>query len=149
MIPQLLPPQHQDEHTTPDQSEAKRRRRPRPAHSVRVPANPASRAGENIPRYPQIFPSTLEYPSVSFYLLRLAWPITLLPAGDPAMGERMLKWFAYDHLPPELQAVSQPYGMMAETLVQQLTPGPERTVALRKLLESKDAAVRAAVMPGG
>ena len=28
-------------------------------------------------------------------------------------------------------------------------PGPERTVAMRKLLEAKDAAVRAVVSPGG
>lgn len=62
--------------------------------------------------------------------------------------ERMLRWFKYDHLPAQLQAVSKPFGELAEHLVYTLTPGPERTVALRKLLESKDAAVRAALDAG-
>ncbi len=63
--------------------------------------------------------------------------------------ERMLKWFAYSHLPEKLQAVSAPFGQLAEKIVADITPGPERTVALRKLLEAKDAAVRAALNPGG
>lgn len=63
-------------------------------------------------------------------------------------GERMMKWFAYSHLPEHLQVVSKPFGDLALFLLS-LQPGPERTVALRKLLEAKDAAVRAAVSPGG
>ena len=62
--------------------------------------------------------------------------------------DRMLKWFAYDHLPPHLQNVSRPFHDLAVNLCEGLLPGPERTVALRKLLESKDAAVRAMVSPG-
>lgn len=62
--------------------------------------------------------------------------------------ERMLKWFAYEHLPEHLQKVSRPYHTMASMIVDDIHPGPERTVALRKLLESKDAAVRATVAPG-
>lgn len=65
------------------------------------------------------------------------------------MGERMLKWFEYSHLPERLQAVSKPFGDLATTIVGTIEPGPERTVALRKLLEAKDAAVRAALTPGG
>lgn len=61
----------------------------------------------------------------------------------------MLKWFAWAHLPPHLQAVSQPFGDLAEKIANTIQPGPERTVALRKLLEAKDAAVRAVVQPGG
>jgi hypothetical protein len=61
----------------------------------------------------------------------------------------MLKWFVYDHLPFQLQAISAPFGGLAEVLCEQLEPGPERTVALRKLLEAKDAAVRAKLHPGG
>jgi hypothetical protein len=57
----------------------------------------------------------------------------------------MLKWFRYDHLPEDLQAVSKPFSAMASMIVMRLKPGAERTVALRKLLESKDAAVRAMV----
>ena len=65
------------------------------------------------------------------------------------MEERMLKWFAYEHLPPHLREVSQPFNDLALQLVAALDAGPERTVALRKLLESKDAAVRAKLHPGG
>ena len=65
-----------------------------------------------------------------------------------AQVERMLKWFEFSHLPERLQAVSRPFGELALRLCEQVAPGPERTVALRKLLESKDAAVRAALNPG-
>ena len=62
--------------------------------------------------------------------------------------ERILKWFEYEHLPKHLQVISSPYKTMACDIVDRIQPGPERTVALRKLLESKDAAVRAVVVPG-
>ncbi len=70
-------------------------------------------------------------------------------AGHPDYVERMLKWFAYEHLPPALQAVSKPFGELAQKICAAIPPGPERTVALRKLLEAKDAAVRAHLHPGG
>lgn len=60
-------------------------------------------------------------------------------------SDPILRWFAYGHLPPHLQDVSEPYCRMAEALVAKLERTAERTVALRKLLESKDAAVRAAI----
>lgn len=62
--------------------------------------------------------------------------------------ERMLKWFEYKHLPEHLQDASKPFCELAERLVSTAAPGPERTVALRKLLEAKDAAVRATLNPG-
>lgn len=62
--------------------------------------------------------------------------------------ERMLKWFAYSHLPQHLQSHSKPFGDLAERVCETIEAGPERTVALRKLLEAKDAAVRAALNPG-
>lgn len=62
--------------------------------------------------------------------------------------ERMMKWFAYSHLPEHLQAVSKPFGELAELMCRTIDTGPERTVALRKLLEAKDAAVRAKLNPG-
>lgn len=65
------------------------------------------------------------------------------------MEERMLKWFEYAHLPEHLQAVSKPFGDLAMDLCAKVQGGPERTVALRKLLEAKDAAVRAQLNPGG
>ena len=58
-------------------------------------------------------------------------------------SERMLRWFAYSHLPNDLQAVSQHFADLAERICDDIQQGPERTVALRKLLEAKDAAVRA------
>lgn len=62
--------------------------------------------------------------------------------------ERMLKWFRYDHLPENLQAVSKPFAELANQLCELTDSGPERTVALRKLLEAKDAAFRAKLFPG-
>jgi len=58
-------------------------------------------------------------------------------------NEHILQFFAYEHLPAHLQAVSKPFGDHARALVETLPRNPERTVALRKLLEAKDAAVRA------
>ena len=54
-----------------------------------------------------------------------------------------MQFFAYAHLLETLQAVSAPFGRLAEHIVATLPRNPERTVALRKLLEAKDAAVRA------
>jgi hypothetical protein len=60
------------------------------------------------------------------------------------MEDHIMQFFAYEHLPVELQAVSKPFCIMAQEIVKELPRNPERTVALRKLLEAKDAAVRAA-----
>lgn len=57
--------------------------------------------------------------------------------------EPMLQFFTYAHLPESLQKVSQPFCVLAEQIVVTLPRNPERTVALRKLLEAKDCAVRA------
>jgi hypothetical protein len=59
--------------------------------------------------------------------------------------EHILQFFAYAHLPAHLQEVSRPFSEMAYRMVETLPRNPERTVALRKLLESKDASVRALV----
>lgn len=58
--------------------------------------------------------------------------------------EPIAQFFAYDHLPAHLQAVSSPFAELAEHILT-LPRNPERSVALRKLLEAKDAAVRAVV----
>lgn len=58
--------------------------------------------------------------------------------------EPIMQFFAFDHLPTHLQAVSAPFAALADQ-VMTLPRNPERTVALRKLLEAKDAAVRAMV----
>jgi hypothetical protein len=70
------------------------------------------------------------------------------PAETAPAPDRMLKWFAYQHLPEHLQEVSKPFGELAEKICATCEPGPERTVALRKLLEGKDAAVRSKLNPG-
>lgn len=57
--------------------------------------------------------------------------------------EPILQFFRHSHLKPELAAVSAPFSVLAEHIVDSLPRNPERTVSLRKLLESKDAAVRA------
>lgn len=57
--------------------------------------------------------------------------------------DRMLQFFEYKHLPVHLQEYSKPFCNLAEWIVDTLPSNPERTVALRKLLESKDCAVRA------
>ncbi|WP_328846110.1 hypothetical protein [Streptomyces sp. NBC_00258] len=58
----------------------------------------------------------------------------------------ILRYFEYSHLPPVLRGVSSRFHALAWALVEEeFLEGPELTVALRKLLESKDAAVRAAL----
>lgn len=59
-------------------------------------------------------------------------------ATDP-----ILHFFHYAHLPAALQSASKPFCDLAEHIVTSLPRNAERTVALRKLLEAKDAAVRA------
>ena len=61
------------------------------------------------------------------------------------MNEHLLQFFAYAHLPAPLQAVSKPFCELAQQLVTSLPRNPERTTALRKLLEAKDCAVRALI----
>jgi hypothetical protein len=58
-------------------------------------------------------------------------------------GEHIGQFFAFMHLPQNLQIVSRPFAMLAASVFIALPRNPERTVALRKLLEAKDAAVRA------
>lgn len=71
--------------------------------------------------------------------------------------DHIIQFFAYEYLPEKLQAISKPFCELARLIVAQgempagtstsfpLPRNPERTVALRKLLEAKDAAVRALV----
>ncbi len=61
---------------------------------------------------------------------------------NPAIAH-VLQFFSYEHLPSHLQQVSRPFCELAHQLAVTLPANQEVTVALRKLLESKDAAVRA------
>lgn len=64
----------------------------------------------------------------------------------PAIA-RQLEHFNFGHLSPELSAVSSWFFDLACKIVT-LPEGPEVTVALRKILEAKDCAVRA-MLPVG
>lgn len=75
--------------------------------------------------------------------------------------EAILKYFEHDHLPPHLSIISEPFCDLAKAMASpshdfdfpsnlidlpgKLKEGPELTMALRKLLEAKDCAVRAAL----
>jgi hypothetical protein len=61
--------------------------------------------------------------------------------------EALLVFFTYEHLPPSLAEVSKPFHDLAWRVARSLE-GPEATVCLRKLLEAKDCAVRAALPAG-
>lgn len=56
----------------------------------------------------------------------------------------ILKYFAYDHLPRHLQDISQPFAKLSAEIAGR-ADNPETTMALRKLLEAKDCAVRASL----
>lgn len=53
--------------------------------------------------------------------------------------------FGYAHLPDHLQAISRPFADLALELFKILPDGTEKALALRKILEAKDCAVRAAL----
>lgn len=63
--------------------------------------------------------------------------------GHAEATEDLLEHFAYEHLPPFLQDVSRPFAELASKVATQAPNDTRETVvALRKLLEAKDAAVR-------
>jgi hypothetical protein len=66
-----------------------------------------------------------------------------VPATESMPRDRMLQFFTHAHLPDHLARVSLPFCQLAEEIAATLPSNPERTVALRKLLEAKDCAVRA------
>ncbi len=59
--------------------------------------------------------------------------------------EYLLQFFEFEHLPDHLKEVSKPFSFLANSLTEWLPKNPERTTALRKLLEAKDCAVRAKI----
>ena len=65
------------------------------------------------------------------------------PAMPQPAIEHVLQFFTYHHLPEPLRSCSAQFADLAVRISQ--VPDAETTVALRKLLESKDAAVRALV----
>lgn len=84
----------------------------------------------------------------------------ILHKMDEAMEDSILKWFgdngepwvsgsASEEAVEHIKSLARLFRRFADTVEATIDPGPERTVALRKLLEAKDAAVRAVVHPGG
>jgi len=67
--------------------------------------------------------------------------------SDPL--EPLMKHFEYDSLDKELADVAIVFLVAARSVCSNLRPGPERTVSLRKLIEARDAALRAKVNPYG
>jgi ferritin-like protein len=61
------------------------------------------------------------------------------------MSNPILRYFAYTHLPLKLQDISAPFASLAAKMEATLPDGPEKSAGLRKLLEAKDCAVRAAL----
>lgn len=58
----------------------------------------------------------------------------------------LMRYFAFQHLPEgHLRDTSMRFSNLACDLDAELPNGSEKTTALRKLLEAKDAAVRAAL----
>lgn len=87
----------------------------------------------------------------------LAWrPLNWLPkkeeseteteAQDEVEEDEILMFFEYKHLKEELQTVSKLYFEMAHDISGAFVDSDEKKACLRKLLESKDAAVRAAII---
>ena len=85
----------------------------------------------------------------SAFLMREAYEDQDLPMQTGINPPNLMQFFEFEHLPPFLQAVSAPYSALANLIVGTLEPGAETTVALRKLLESKDCAVRAKLSEKG
>jgi hypothetical protein len=61
--------------------------------------------------------------------------------------QQIARYFAFDHLPEHLQAVSRPCAELVEQMIAALPDDPELTFGLRQLLLAKDAFVRAALPP--
>lgn len=63
--------------------------------------------------------------------------------GATPAQDSLLQFFEFSHLPPHLAEISSGFFELAHHISATLPRNPERTVALRKLLEAKDCAVRA------
>jgi hypothetical protein len=61
------------------------------------------------------------------------------------VGDSTAQFFSYSHLPKHLQEVSKQFSLIAEWILLNLPPNVERAAALRSLLITKDAAVRAVI----
>lgn len=72
----------------------------------------------------------------------------LSPIRVPTKGtepDHVEQFFSFEHLPATLREVSRPFCELARRVIESLPANPERTKSLDRLLEAKDAAVRALV----
>ena len=60
----------------------------------------------------------------------------------PRYTEPMMRFFEYSELSPYAQIAAKPFLALAQEIESSHLPSPERTVALRKLLESRDCVMR-------
>lgn len=59
----------------------------------------------------------------------------------------LLRWFEWDHLPEgPVRHTSQQVCLLAHSMANHLSDGPELSAGLRDLLKAKDAFVRAAIL---
>ena len=65
------------------------------------------------------------------------------PPPDPRVA--MMRWFSTYHLHESLIDVVSQFSRVACWMMASIPAGPEATVAMRKLIEAKDGAVRATI----
>lgn len=68
-----------------------------------------------------------------------------MPTDQVNKENPIMQYFAYAHLPAPLKNVSMVLAHTAQLLNEQLPDGPEKSTALRKMLEAKDCFVRSAI----
>jgi hypothetical protein len=57
----------------------------------------------------------------------------------------LAQFFEFRHLPPHLQEIAQPFAVLVQKILTTLPDNPERTTALRKMLEARDCSLRASI----
>lgn len=57
-------------------------------------------------------------------------------------SENIMKYFSFDHLPPHLQDVSRNFFNLANYVEKTMPNCSQKNLALQKILEAKDCAVR-------
>lgn len=77
--------------------------------------------------------------------LPYVYPLSADDVRKALAADPILRYFDHRHLPPRLSAVAAVFALTAYQVAMTLPRSAEKTVALRKLLEGKDAAVRAAL----
>lgn len=87
----------------------------------------------------------------------MSTPTATNPSARPTSADRkpnhhhpavanVLRFFGYEHLPTERErSVCEGFALLAQQVADRAPESQETTVALRKLLEARDAAVRAAL----